>query len=237
MQEWIEQSYTISVFGISFGPLLREIYSSGVFLSMGFLSLFTTLNPLGATAFFISHPDIANSKMYRKQTAKKTSIAIFIVLMSFAIGGQLVFRLMGITTSSFQLAGGVFVFLVALDMLRGANVRAKTLPEEREVAMEKDDISIIPLAIPLLAGPGSITVVVLTMSKAQGWYQSISVLLLVASVSYVTYLVLMFSGLFLKMMGESGIRVMNRVMGLFVGAIAVEMIVASVSSIARAMGA
>lgn len=227
METLVEPLMQASLFNFpSTGQILSVLYDSGLFLSVSFLSLFTTLNPVGATAFFLSHPEIAHSARHRKYMAKRAAKAMFLVLLVFALSGQIVFDIMGISIHSFQIAGGIFVFLVALDLLRGANVRAKTLPEEREDSMEKEDISIIPLAIPLLAGPGSITVVILTMARAQGWTQVISVVILVALVSVLTYFILSRSGKLLRLLGESGIRVMNRVMGLFVGAIAVEMVAA-----------
>jgi multiple antibiotic resistance protein len=226
MHGLIDHFTQASVFGVPVREMMSLIHTSGLFLSVGFLSLFTTLNPLGATAFFLSHPEIAHSSKHRAVMAKRTAKAVFMVLLLFALTGQIIFDIMGISVHSFQIAGGVFVFLVALEMLRGANVRAKTLPEEREDSMDKDDISVIPLAIPLLAGPGSITVVILTMARAQGWAQVVAVMVLVALVSTLTYYILAYSGRLLRLVGESGIRVMNRVMGLFVGAIAVEMIAA-----------
>lgn len=212
-------------------PSLIEVFSVWIhFVSFSFLSLFTIMNPLGATAFFLSHPDISQSKDYRGKVAKRAAIACFIALTAFAVFGQLLFTLMGITITSFQIAGGIFIFLVAIDMLRGANVRAKTLPEERENALEKDDISIIPLAIPLLAGPGAITVIILTMTKAQGILQTLSVFGLIMVVCYITYWILVRSGYLIRLLGESGIRVMNRLMGLLIGAIAVEMFLSGIRS-------
>lgn len=86
------------------------------FVGMSFVSLFTTLNPVGATAFFLSHPETLESDVYRKHIAKRAAIAACCILLVFAMFGQSVFRLMGITISSFQIAGGIFVFTTAMDM-------------------------------------------------------------------------------------------------------------------------
>lgn len=193
------------------------------FVGMSFISMFTTLNPIGATAFFLSHPETFESEIYRKKIAKRAAMAAFLILMIFAIFGQLVFRIMGVTISSFQIAGGIFVFTVAMDMLRGRNVRSKTLPEERMEAAHKDDISITPLATPLLAGPGTITITILTMAKSTSLLQKACVLVILFLICLLTYYILLNSTKLLRFIGEGGVRVMNRVMGLFVASIAVQM--------------
>lgn len=203
--------------------LLHRISDSFGFIGMGFVSLFTTLNPIGASAFFLSHPETLESEIFRKRIAKKSSIATFIILCLFAVLGKKVFKMMGITIDSFRIAGGIFIFTNALDMLRGANVRTKTLPEERAEAAQKDDFSIMPLAIPLLAGPGTITISILAMDKAVGLFQSVSVIVNLILVCLLTYFILVHSVYLLKFTGESGIRVLNRIMGLFVASIAVQM--------------
>ena len=193
------------------------------FVGMSFVSMFTTLNPVGATAFFLSNPETFESEIYRKRIAKRAAVAAFLILMLFAICGQLVFRIMGVTISSFQIAGGIFVFTVAFDMLKGRNVRTKTLPEERIEAAHKDDISITPLATPLLAGPGTITITILTMAKATSFIQKGFVLMILFLICLLTYWILLNSVKLLRYIGEGGVRVMNRVMGLFVASIAVQM--------------
>ncbi len=209
-----------------------RIHDSIHFIGLGFVSLFTTLNPVGATAFFLSNPETFESEIYRNRIAKRASFASFVILMVFAIFGQLLFRLMGITISSFQIAGGIFVFTVALEMLRGANVRIKTLPEERVQATFKEDISIIPLGTPLLAGPGSITITILTMSKTQSLFQIACVMVNILMVCLLTYWILVRSVWLMKWIGgESGIRVINRVMGMFMAAIAVEMFLSGLKSV------
>ena len=193
------------------------------FVGMSFVSMFTTLNPVGATAFFLSNPETFESEIYRKRIAKRAAVAAFLILMLFDICGQLVFRIMGVTISSFQIAGGIFVFTVAFDMLKGRNVRTKTLPEERIEAAHKDDISITPLATPLLAGPGTITITILTMAKATSFIQKGFVLMILFLICLLTYWILLNSVKLLRYIGEGGVRVMNRVMGLFVASIAVQM--------------
>lgn len=211
--------------------IFSQFHDTFVFIGMGFVSLFTTLNPIGASAFFLTHTETLESEIFRKKIAKKTSIATFIILFLFAIVGQAVFTMMGITINSFRIAGGIFVFTNALDMLRGANVRSRTLPEERAEAAQKDDFSIIPLAIPLLAGPGSITITILAMDKAKNFFESILVVMNILVVSVLTYFILVHSVKLLQWTGESGIRVMNRIMGLFLASIAVQMFITGLKAV------
>ncbi|MCI5071810.1 MarC family protein [bacterium] len=192
-------------------------------------SLLSAVNPLGASMFFVSHPHVSSSRLTQKLMAKKASLSVFVILLLFSICGELVFKLVGITLNAFQIAGGVFVFGVALDMLKGKHVRAKTLPEEQADALEEEDISIIPLAMPLLAGPAAITMVVVMKSKAYSAFEAGSVYFSIAFVSLFTYLVLRYSHILLKKIKPSGIRVVNRVMGLLIAAIAVQLVLNGLS--------
>jgi len=201
------------------------------FLTITFVSLFTTINPVGATSFFLSHPAIALGAAERRAIARKASFTCFLVLTAFALFGEVLFQLMGVTMVSFTIAGGIFVFTIALEMMRGANVRARTLPEEQQEALHKEDISIIPLAIPLLAGPGSMTTVVVLMSRTHNFGEGVTVIALIMLVSILTYLVLDHAPHLLKRLGPTGVRVMNRILGLVLGAIAVQFIINGVKQL------
>ncbi len=189
------------------------------------VSLFTTVNPVGASLILVGHPNLTEDKASLRRVARRASIASFLALTSFAIGGEFLFRMMGITIPAFQIAGGILVFSIALGMMKGANVRARTLPEEQEDAMHKEDISIIPLAIPLLSGPGSITLVIVLMAQSKDWMESAALIVSILVVSVATYFILSRAPRILRLMGPSGVRVMNRVMGLIVAAIAVQFLI------------
>ncbi|HLG18739.1 MAG TPA: MarC family protein [Bdellovibrionota bacterium] len=194
------------------------------FLLVSIVSLFTIVNPLGATPFFLAHTSNLGKKE-RNSIARRASVACFLVLVFFALAGKVLFELMGITIPAFRIAGGILVGMSALDMVKGANVRSRTLPEEQEEALAKSDISIIPLAIPLLSGPGAISTVMVLMARGRSWNQDAVILGIVFLVSVSTYLILVHSSYLLRIIGPSGVRVMNRLMGLMLAAISVQFVI------------
>ncbi len=194
------------------------------FILVTTVSVFTIVNPLGAAPLFFSF----TSSFPRPQAlcvARRASIACAIVLSLFALLGERLFRLIGVSIPAVRIAGACLVFLNALDMLRGANVRTRVLPEEQKEAAAKEDVSIIPLAIPLLAGPGAITTVIILMIRSQNWVQCLVVLLAIVIVSILTFIILSSSTVLLKAIGPSGVRVMNRLMGLLLAAISIQFMI------------
>lgn len=191
---------------------------------VSFVSIFTIINPIGATPFFVSHTE-ALTKDQKKQTAFRASLACATVLIFFALFGTGLFRFMGISLPAFRIAGGVLVFNSAWGMLRGSNIRSKTLPEEQLDAEQKEDISIIPLAIPLLSGPGAISTIMVLEAKAANWVEATVILGAALATSVVTYFILVNSIMLVKVIGQSGIRVMNRILGLLLSAIAIQFVI------------
>jgi multiple antibiotic resistance protein len=188
------------------------------------ISLFTIVNPLGATPLFAAHVTNAPRRQ-RVGVARRASLTCALVLLIFAVTGEWLLRLMGISIPALRIAGAALVFFVSLDMIRGANIRSRTLPEEQKEAAEKQDISIIPLAVPLLSGPGAITTVIILMTRAQTWPQMAVVVGAILVVSASTFFILAGSHYFLRWIGPSGVRVMNRLMGLILAAIAVQFVI------------
>ncbi|MFH1263925.1 MAG: MarC family protein [Pseudomonadota bacterium] len=194
------------------------------FILVTTVSIFTIVNPLGATPLFASHVT-GLSKKERHRMARRASATCALILLAFAVAGQGLLQLMGISIPALRIAGAALVFVVALDMIRGANIRSRTLPEEQKEAAEKHDISIIPLAVPLLSGPGAITTVIILMSHSKGWVQDGVVCAAIIFVSILTFFILSGSLYFLRWIGPSGVRVMNRLMGLILAAIAAQFVI------------
>jgi multiple antibiotic resistance protein len=188
------------------------------------VSLFTIVNPLGATPLFLSHT-ASMPKKEMKRLARKTSLACALVLIFFALTGHALFKFMGVSIPAFRIAGGILVFGVAFNMLKGQNLRSRTLPEEQQEAQAKEDISIMPLAIPLLSGPGAITTVIVLMTRAKSGWQDLVVVVCVLLVSLSTYLILKHSSLLLKAIGAGGVRVMTRLMGLLLAGISIQFVI------------
>ena len=148
----------------------------------------------------------------------------FEIAFIFAVGGDLVLRFFGITVDSLRVAGGILLFLVALDMLRGGRQQKKVTEAEMRDANTREDISVFPLAMPLLTGPGAITTVVVLMGAASTIPEKAMVLLAIVLTFVLAYYVLKFSELIDRALGITGIMVLTRILGLILGAIAVNFV-------------
>jgi multiple antibiotic resistance protein len=146
------------------------------------------------------------------------------VLTTFAVGGQLIFRLFGITLPAFEIAGGVILLLIGLDMLQARRSATQEAHGDAEEATVKEDAGIVPLGIPMLAGPGAISTVMVLVGQAPSlWHWQMGAILgSIALTSLVSYWVLAGAGRVLKVLGETGIRVLVRVMGLLLVALAMQ---------------
>lgn len=182
-------------------------------------SLFTMINPVGAIPLFISLTDSFSAKQCRS-VAIKAALASFVSLALFALAGKIVFDFFGISIDGLRLVGGILFFLMGYEMLRG-----RTIPKRLENEDEKtfgDDIAITPLAIPMIAGPGAITMVILFFQEAENTGLKLLALSSILSVCLITGLILIAGRKILSLLGPSGSRVMMRIMGLIVMLIAVE---------------
>ena len=191
-------------------------------ISFGLLcitSLFTLINPLGTMPVFMSMTaDL--SVVDRNKTAKKASIVSLITIVAFAFTGQLLFNFFGISVNSFRVVGGVIFFIMGMDMLQARLGQVKI--KDNEVKSYVTDISITPLAIPIICGPGAITNAIVLMEDANNIQKKIILMLSICLIMFVTYLILYSSSKLIKLLGQTGINVMMRIMGLIVMVIAVE---------------
>jgi multiple antibiotic resistance protein len=156
----------------------------------------------------------------RVKTAKKAVIVSFFLLVLFALSGQLLFKFFGISVNSFRIVGGVIFFLMGMDMLQARLGKVKV--KESEVKKYVNDISVTPLAIPMICGPGSLTNAIVLMEDAVNVGQKIVLFGSIFIVLLLTYLILVSSTKIIKFLGETGNNVMMRIMGLIVMVIAVE---------------
>lgn len=184
-----------------------------------FTSFFTLINPLGVMPIFMTMTQNLDNKARRK-TARKATIASTITLIFFAFTGQLLFRFFGISVDAFRIVGGVIFFLMGMDMLQARLGRVKIA--EKDVKNYVNDISITPLAIPMIAGPGSLTNAIVLMEDANNITFKIILIAGIALIMTLTYLTLISSSKIMKILGETGNKVLMRLMGLIVMVIAVE---------------
>jgi multiple antibiotic resistance protein len=194
-----------------------------VFFIYAFTSIFVIVNPIEATMVFISlTPGIGpdeKSKIYRR-----TIRVAFGIALVFAVGGDLVLQFFGITVDALRVAGGVLLFLVAIDMLRSGRQQRKVTAAELMDANTREDISVFPLAMPLLTGPGAITTVVVLMNTAVTLFEKALVLTALVLTFVITYIVFKFSDIIDRVLGVTGIMVLTRILGLILGAIAVNFV-------------
>ena len=201
---------------LSHAPLVR-------FSVLALSSIFFLVDPFAAIPSFLAITAGADAER-RKRMARKGALTCFIVLTSFAVGGQLIFRLFGITLPAFEIAGGLILLLIGLDMLQAKRSATQETMGDTEEASQKEDAGIVPLGIPMLAGPGAISSVMVLVGQAPGaWRWEMGAILgAIALTSLVSYWVLAGAGSVRRVMGETGIRVLVRVMGLLLVALAMQ---------------
>ncbi|MGH7627232.1 MAG: MarC family protein [Gemmatimonadaceae bacterium] len=163
----------------------------------------------------------------RRRTAMRACIAATILLVVFGIAGRLIFRVFGITLPAFRIAGGLILWFVALDMLRG-NRTTQESSEEIAEGQVKEDVAITPLAMPMLAGPGAISTVMVLAGQARTIGQHVVVYLSVVLTAFLAWLSLRAGERLVVVLGQTGIRVMTRIMGLLLAAVATQFIITGV---------
>jgi multiple antibiotic resistance protein len=209
---------------------------SGMFprvLSFTFSTLTTLLLVVDAPAavpLFLSMT-ASDTDEYKRSTALRAAIAAAVVLAAFAALGSVIFRVLGVSLGAFRIAGGVLLFLLAVDMLRAERSRQRTSPEEEAEGVDRPDVSIFPLAIPMLAGPGATSTVMVLVTRAESVWQYVVVFGAIALTAFVSYLLLRGALRVERRLGRTGLNVLQRVMGLILAATAVQFIVEGVSNV------
>ncbi len=195
---------------------MNEVITFGI---LSFTSFFTLINPFGTMPIFMTMTaDLDQS--HRTKTAQKASIVSFITIIIFAFSGQLLFNFFGISVNSFRVVGGVIFFLMGMDMLQARLGKVKL--KDSEIKTYVNDISVTPLAIPMICGPGALTNAIVMMEDADSIEKKGVLILATFVVILLTYIILYSSSKIIKILGETGINVMMRLMGLIVMVIAVE---------------
>ena len=189
-------------------------------------AVFFIVDPFAATPAFLAMT-AGYEHGRRKQMARRAALTCLVILSVFATVGKYLFRLFGITLPAFKFAGGLLLLLVALDMLQARRSRTRETPEEQSDACEIEDVGIIPMGIPMLAGPGSISTVMVLVGQAPRWSDATPVLVGIGITSLVCYIVLASADRVEAVLGEIGIRIVTRLMGLVLTAIAFQFFVSA----------
>jgi multiple antibiotic resistance protein len=184
-------------------------------------SVFFLVDPIAAIPTFLIITANAEQQ-HRRRMARRAAWTCLIVLCSFAAAGKLIFKIFGITLPAFRIAGGIILLLIGIDMIRARRSQTKETPSETEESIEKDDVGIIPLGVPMLAGPGAISTVMVLVGSAPEWWYSITVFTAVGVTAALSYWVLAAADRVRGYLGETGIRILTRLMGLLLTVIAVQ---------------
>lgn len=196
-----------------------------------FIILFVVVDPVGLAPIFaaLTHGD---TPAERRKTALKGTVIAGIIMLVFALFGDGLLRALGVGMPAFQMAGGALLFLLAVEMVfaRHSGLRSTTDREQKE-AKHRKDISVFPLAIPLIAGPGALTTILLMVGRHDGDWRIMTIVLAVALlVLLVTLIALLFTTRIMKLLGETGANVVTRVLGIVLAALAVQFILDGVQA-------
>jgi multiple antibiotic resistance protein len=187
-------------------------------------SIFFLVDPFAALPTFLA-VTAGQDNAKRVRTARKASLTAFVILSAFAAAGTYIFRLFGITLPAFEIAGGIILLLIGLDMLEAKRSPTQESSDEAAEAASKDDAGIVPMGIPMLAGPGAITSVMVLVGQAHqsaGYWQMAAIFGAIGVTAAICYLVLGSATRVADALGETGIRILVRVMGLLLVALAVQ---------------
>ncbi|MFC2086227.1 MarC family protein [Bacteroidota bacterium] len=202
------------------------------FAFIAFTSFFSLINPIATMPVFMSMTADFDSRR-RRNTAIKAIVVSFVALMLFALTGQLIFKFFSISVESLRIVGGIIFFMMGYDMLQARLVRIKM--DESEKVKYASDIAITPLAIPMICGPGSITNAIVLMEDAGSFFQKVILILMIVLVLTIALFIFLSAGKIIKLLGETGNKILMRLMGLIVMVIAVEFFFSGLKPIVQSM--
>src|SRR5205823_5728847 len=192
-----------------------------------FVALFAIVNPIGAMTFFVvltrSYP-----KEMKGRVIQKAILAATITLLVFAFVGNYIFFVFGTSIPAFRIAGGILLFTIAFSMMQGERSRTQLTPQDRQEALEREAVGIVPLGIPMLAGPGAITTVMVLMATASDPLDMAAIAVIIASIlgtMVITWILLVEADRVFRRIGRMGAYAISRIMGLILAAIAVQFVI------------
>lgn len=201
------------------------------------LSLMVLVNPFSALSIFLELTQGYTSRE-RRRTAQITALSVFIIMTVFIFSGNWILKILSISTGSFQVGGGILVFLIAVSMMNSGSNPAKPkigTQEHDEITVQPrpnmNAVAIVPLAMPLIIGPGGISTVIIHASAARHMNDLLAILAAGAVISVICYLSLLTAAKVSRWLGETGLTVLNRIMGMLLAAVAVEIVIAGIRSL------
>src|SRR6266853_1306400 len=182
-------------------------------LFLVFTSILFIVDPLTAVPTFLAMT-ARDPLEVRRQMARRGAWTCAVTLTAFALGGSLIFRLFGITIAAFKIAGGVVIGLNALDMVQARRSQQRETPVEKAEGIDKEDVGILPLGVPMLAGPGAISTVMVLALGAKSVAATVAVYVSIVLTALITFLVLSAATIVERRLGQTGMRILTRLMGL-----------------------
>lgn len=207
---------------------MKEYFTLGL---LWFTSFFTLINPLGIMPVFMSMTSGLSKEAKRKVIIKALLVAISILLV-FAFGGQILFKFFGISVNSFRIAGGIIFFIVGYDLLNARLSKIKIV-DEKKLEEYVEDVSITPLAVPIIAGPGAITNGIVLMEDATTFGMQMTLLVSIVLLFVLIFFVLNGAATISNIIGDTGNKILMKLMGLIVMVMAVEFFFSGLKPILR----
>ena len=210
----------------------------GVEIGKLLVAFLVLINPFSALSIYLDLTQNHSTKEKRR-IARTAALAVFIVIVVFALSGGILLKVLGISVGSFQVGGGILVLLIAISLMNGNDNPAKPKidPNSEEhhhaqqVRRNEKAIAVVPIAIPITIGPGGISTVIIYSSAAKNYSDIALIIISGFLVSLICYFILVVAGRISKRLGTTGLTILNRIMGMMLAAISVEIIVAGLKSI------
>lgn len=200
------------------------------FSLLAFSSLFVIVDPIATVPAFLAMT-AEDTPAARVRMARLACFVAACILLLFALTGRMIFEFLGITMPAFQMAGSVVLLLIALDMLRAQRSRVHETREETAAAAEKADIAMTPLAVPMLAGPGAISTVILLHHRAADLSQQVALLVCIVLVALASFVILALSARGARWLSPIALRLTTRIMGLLLAAIAFQFLLNALTAL------
>lgn len=198
--------------------VLRDILGNSI-------SIFTIMNPLSAGVIMLTMVDDDTTPRAFKAIAFKNSRAVFIAMLVMFFVGEYIFNFFGISPDGLRIFGGIILFFMGFNMVQGHEKRVNHSPKEQRAAQNRNDISVVPLAIPIIVGPGLATTLITLSLVPPSWQKYVTALGAILICSLANYIILRRMPYIKKRLGVNGLKVFNRLMGLIVGSLACQMLI------------
>ncbi len=198
-------------------------------------SLFSIMNPFGAVPLFLGLTS-DYTRGHRNRAVWQISLYVILILSAFFLAGSFILDFYGISIQAMRIAGGIMIFLTGYGLLTGKQAESRTVNATvREEALEKEDISFSPMALPMLAGPGSISLLITFHSGYADWAQHLVILAAILTMGVISFFILRSARFLYRLMGVGGIKALTRIMGFLTMAIGVEFVVSGIVKLVTSM--